>query len=191
MMNESHLQGWCVVASYTCATLDGKGMRELCLDRMAMFKTVMLRADARHEKAKIHGDESIHGWLGADPRLALALARQQSCKTLEFSGAQGEECLWRMDALLVSDFSGSKENSRDGIAGEGLEKSAHLATFLAFGLSYVFSGPPSNGVNMGLFDIAAILSCGNLVALAPLFLGTLYERLDRLRPSLNRLKKAI
>ena len=27
-----------------------------------------------------HGNQSVHRWLGADPRLALALARQQLCR---------------------------------------------------------------------------------------------------------------
>ena len=34
-------------------------------------------------KAKIHGDESIRGWLGEDPRLALARLRQHVDKQVE------------------------------------------------------------------------------------------------------------
>ena len=52
-------------------------------------------------KAKIHGDESIHGWLGEDPRLALARARQYANKQLEavllgscrqFDSAKSKSC---------------------------------------------------------------------------------------------------
>ncbi|KAF7140407.1 hypothetical protein RHSIM_Rhsim06G0084000 [Rhododendron simsii] len=65
--------------------------------------------------------------------------------------------------------------------GPGLKKPAHLATFLAYWLTwYIFPGPPKDGVNTALFELAAILASGESVPLAPLFLGTLFKRLDML-----------
>ena len=60
-------------------------------------------------------------------------------------------------------------------------KPKHLTACLTFWLTwYVFFGPLSDGINCGLFGIAVIFTCGYLVALAPLFLGTLNKRLDTL-----------
>ncbi|KAH7853922.1 hypothetical protein Vadar_008146 [Vaccinium darrowii] len=71
-----------------------------------------------------------------------------------------------------------------GSKGEGFRKSGYLAAFLTLWLSlHVFPGPPEGGVDPNLFGIAAILSTGKSVPLAPLFLGTLYKRLDLIVPA--------
>ena len=41
-----------------------------------------------------------------------------------------------------------------------------------------FLGPPSESLSPGIFALAAILSEGVRLPLAPLFLGGLYARLD-------------
>ncbi|KAG5557254.1 hypothetical protein RHGRI_007499 [Rhododendron griersonianum] len=67
------------------------------------------------------------------------------------------------------------------IDGPGLKEPVHLAAFLAYWLTwYVFPRPPKDGVDTALFALAAILASGESVPLAPLFLGTLFKRLDML-----------
>ncbi|KAI8534241.1 hypothetical protein RHMOL_Rhmol10G0074400 [Rhododendron molle] len=62
-----------------------------------------------------------------------------------------------------------------------MKEPAHLAAFLAYWLTwYIFPGPPKDGVDTALFELAAILASGESVPLAPLFLGTLFKRLDML-----------
>ncbi|KAG5544108.1 hypothetical protein RHGRI_016753 [Rhododendron griersonianum] len=62
------------------------------------------------------------------------------------------------------------------IDGPGLKEPAHLAAFLAYWLTwYIFPGPPKDGVDTALFELAAILASGESVPLAPLFLGTLFK----------------
>ncbi|KAF7129076.1 hypothetical protein RHSIM_Rhsim10G0096700 [Rhododendron simsii] len=66
--------------------------------------------------------------------------------------------------------------------GLGLKELAHLAAFLAYWLTwYIFPGPPKDGVDTTLFELAAILASGESVPLAPLFLGTLFKRLGMLQ----------
>ncbi|KAF7129130.1 hypothetical protein RHSIM_Rhsim10G0123200 [Rhododendron simsii] len=71
--------------------------------------------------------------------------------------------------------------------GPGLKKPAHLAAFLAYWLTwYIFPGPPKDGVDTTLFELAAILASGESVPLAPLFLGTLFKRLGMLQDAARR-----
>ncbi|KAF7151165.1 hypothetical protein RHSIM_Rhsim02G0152100 [Rhododendron simsii] len=71
--------------------------------------------------------------------------------------------------------------------GPGLKESAHLAAFLAYWLTwYLFPGPPKDGVDTTLFELAAILASEESVPLAPLFLGTLFKRLDMLQDAARR-----
>ncbi|XP_058211437.1 uncharacterized protein LOC131323600 [Rhododendron vialii] len=71
--------------------------------------------------------------------------------------------------------------------GSGLKESAHLAAFLAYWLTwYIFPGPPKDGVDTTLFELATILASGESVPLAPLFLGTLFKRLDMLQDAARR-----
>ncbi|KAG5557332.1 hypothetical protein RHGRI_007550 [Rhododendron griersonianum] len=71
--------------------------------------------------------------------------------------------------------------------GPGLKESAHLAAFLAYWLTwYIFPGPPKDGVDTTLFELAAILASKESVPLAPLFLGTLFKRLDMLHDAAQR-----
>ncbi|KAG5548821.1 hypothetical protein RHGRI_014241 [Rhododendron griersonianum] len=71
--------------------------------------------------------------------------------------------------------------------GSGLKEPAHLAAFLAYWLTwYIFPGPPKDGVDTTLFDLAAILASGESVPLAPLFMGTLFKRLDMLHDAARR-----
>ncbi|KAG5523152.1 hypothetical protein RHGRI_035090 [Rhododendron griersonianum] len=73
------------------------------------------------------------------------------------------------------------------IDGPGLKEPAHLAAFLAYWLTwYIFPGPPKDGVDTALFELAAILASGESVPLAPLFLGTLFKRLDMLHDAARR-----
>ncbi|KAI8550611.1 hypothetical protein RHMOL_Rhmol06G0121000 [Rhododendron molle] len=73
------------------------------------------------------------------------------------------------------------------IDGPGLKAPAHLAAFLAYWLTwYIFPGPPKDGVDTTLFELAAILASGESVPLAPLFLGTLFKRLDMLHDAARR-----
>lgn len=47
------------------------------------------------------------------------------------------------------------------IDGPGLKEPAHLAAFLAYWLTwYIFPGPPKDGVDTALFELAAILASG-------------------------------
>ncbi|KAF7113578.1 hypothetical protein RHSIM_RhsimUnG0112000 [Rhododendron simsii] len=71
--------------------------------------------------------------------------------------------------------------------GPGLKEPAHLAAFLAYWLTwYIFPGPPKDGVDTTLFELAAILASGESVPLAPLFLGTLFKRLGMLQDAARR-----
>ncbi|KAG5552835.1 hypothetical protein RHGRI_010816 [Rhododendron griersonianum] len=73
------------------------------------------------------------------------------------------------------------------IDGPGLKEPAHLAAFLAYWLTwYIFPGPPKDGVDTALFELAAIIASGESVPLAPLFLGTLFKRLDMLHDAARR-----
>lgn len=54
-----------------------------------------------------------------------------------------------------------------------------LAAYLAMWLSrFIFPGSPVDGPSTRMFGLASMLSRGLNVPLAPLFLGTLYRRLD-------------
>ncbi|KAG5544349.1 hypothetical protein RHGRI_016935 [Rhododendron griersonianum] len=54
------------------------------------------------------------------------------------------------------------------IDGPGLKEPAHLAAFLAYWLTwYIFPGPPKDGVDTALFELAAILASGESVAPEP------------------------
>ncbi|KAI8537661.1 hypothetical protein RHMOL_Rhmol09G0041500 [Rhododendron molle] len=71
--------------------------------------------------------------------------------------------------------------------GPGLKEPAHLAAFLAYWLTwYIFPGPPKDGVDTALFELAAILASEEYVPLALLFLGTLFKRLDMLHDAARR-----
>ncbi|GAV77020.1 PMD domain-containing protein, partial [Cephalotus follicularis] len=60
----------------------------------------------------------------------------------------------------------------------------NLAAFIPFLLSrYVFPGLPVDGVNRGLFLLAIRISTGDRFLLAPLFVGSLYKRLDLYKKS--------
>ncbi|KAF7130334.1 hypothetical protein RHSIM_Rhsim10G0117000 [Rhododendron simsii] len=71
--------------------------------------------------------------------------------------------------------------------GPRLKEPAHLAAFLAYWLTwYIFPGPPKDGVDTTLFELAAILASGESVPLAPLFLGTLFKRLGMIQDAARR-----
>ncbi|KAE9452525.1 hypothetical protein C3L33_15575, partial [Rhododendron williamsianum] len=71
--------------------------------------------------------------------------------------------------------------------GPGLKEPAHLAAFLAYWLTwYIFPGPPKDGVDTTLFELAAIPASEESIPLAPLFLGTLFKRLDMLHDAARR-----
>lgn len=54
-----------------------------------------------------------------------------------------------------------------------------LAAYLVMWLSrFIFPGSPIDGPSARMFSLAALLSRGSEIPLAPLFLGTLYRRLD-------------
>ncbi|KAH7851959.1 hypothetical protein Vadar_018865 [Vaccinium darrowii] len=77
-----------------------------------------------------------------------------------------------------------KDDLRDEVPGIGFKKVGYLAAFLTLWLSlHVFLSPPEGGIDPGLFKIATILSTGRSVPLAPLFLRTLYRRLDLIAPA--------
>ncbi|KAI8530088.1 hypothetical protein RHMOL_Rhmol11G0028200 [Rhododendron molle] len=87
------------------------------------------------------------------------------------------------------DFGASKAGEEAHVVtdGPGLKEPAHLAAFLAYWLTwYIFPGPPKDGVDTALFELAAILASGEPVPLAPLFLGTLFKRLDMLHDAARR-----
>lgn len=99
--------------------------------------------------------------------------------------------------VLVSRFEsifGRRNRDReDGVNGLGYEKykhsSTYLASFLSYWLSrYILEGAPKDGVDPSMFDIAAYLATGLSVTLGPLFLGTLYRRLDMYQVGAEKLK---
>ncbi|KAI8530212.1 hypothetical protein RHMOL_Rhmol11G0038300 [Rhododendron molle] len=71
--------------------------------------------------------------------------------------------------------------------GPGLKEPTHFAAFLAYWRTwYIFPGPPKDRVDTTLFELAAILTSEESVPLAPLFMGTLFKRLDMLRDAARR-----
>ncbi|KAF7842064.1 Integrase, catalytic core [Senna tora] len=47
-------------------------------------------------------------------------------------------------------------------------------------IGYIFPGPPQESINPVTFTLGALLASGTALPLAPLYLGTLYSRLDQL-----------
>ncbi|KAF7129433.1 hypothetical protein RHSIM_Rhsim10G0123400 [Rhododendron simsii] len=91
--------------------------------------------------------------------------------------------------MLGKDLGASKAGEEAHVVtdGPGLKKPAHLAAFFAHWLTwYIFPGPPKDGVDTTLFELAAILASGESVPLAPLFLGTLFKRLGMLQDAAQR-----
>ncbi|XP_059655262.1 uncharacterized protein LOC132302424 isoform X1 [Cornus florida] len=69
--------------------------------------------------------------------------------------------------------------SRQNVHGPEYNKQYELAGFLAYWLDrYIFEGRPEDGLSREVFPLAAVLSRGISLPLAPMFLGTLYDRLD-------------
>lgn len=62
-----------------------------------------------------------------------------------------------------------------------------MTAFLAAWIScFIFEGPPSGGVNVAAFPLAALLVTRTCLPLAPLFIGTFYWQLDLLKEWLAR-----
>ncbi|XP_059670028.1 uncharacterized protein LOC132315694 [Cornus florida] len=77
---------------------------------------------------------------------------------------------------------GSAQHPRRSVTGPEYGKSYELAAFLSYWLDqFIFEGKPEDGINERVFPLAAALSCGRALPLAPMFLGTLYYRLDMLK----------
>ncbi|XP_059656851.1 uncharacterized protein LOC132303569 [Cornus florida] len=68
------------------------------------------------------------------------------------------------------------------VNGPEFDKPLHLAGFLSYWLDrFIFEGRPEDGLNTRVFPLAAVLARGCAVRLAPMFLGTLYHRLDMIK----------
>ena len=74
---------------------------------------------------------------------------------------------------------------RQYIVGDGVEQ--RLAAYLACWLSkFIFGGSPEDGPCSHLFGLAAMLSCGRVLLLGQIFLGSLYMRLDMVAADMRR-----
>ncbi|XP_059670029.1 uncharacterized protein LOC132315695 [Cornus florida] len=82
----------------------------------------------------------------------------------------------------ISNLMGSAQLFRESVTGPEFGKRYELAGFLSYWLDrFIFEGKPEGGINERVFPLAAALSRGCALPLAPMFLGTLYYRLDMLK----------
>ncbi|XP_059670027.1 uncharacterized protein LOC132315693 [Cornus florida] len=76
---------------------------------------------------------------------------------------------------------------RRSVTGPQYGKRYELAAFLSYWLDrFIFEGKPDGAINQRVFPLAAVLSRGRTLPLAPMFLGTLYYRLDMLKQDCAR-----
>ncbi|KAE9465168.1 hypothetical protein C3L33_02948, partial [Rhododendron williamsianum] len=76
---------------------------------------------------------------------------------------------------------------RDFVAGPQYKQRLYMAGFFAFFLSYyVLPDYPVDSPSPAVFPLAVLLARGQPVALAPLFLGSLYRQLDLVHADLAR-----
>ncbi|KAE9445285.1 hypothetical protein C3L33_22818, partial [Rhododendron williamsianum] len=69
--------------------------------------------------------------------------------------------------------------ARDFVAGPQYRQRLYMAGFFSYFLCYyVLPDYPIDGLSQAVFPLAVLLACGQPVALAPLFLGSLYRQLD-------------
>ncbi|XP_059624660.1 uncharacterized protein LOC132267522 [Cornus florida] len=74
------------------------------------------------------------------------------------------------------------QHSLRSVRGPGYGKRYELAAYLSYWLDrFIFEGKPEDGINERVFPLAAVLSRGHALPLAPMFLGTLYYRLSMLK----------
>lgn len=76
---------------------------------------------------------------------------------------------------------------RDFVTGPHYGQRLYMVGFFAFFLSYyVMPGYPVDSPSPAVFPLAVLLARGQLVALAPFFLGSLYRQLDLVHTNLGR-----
>ncbi|KAF7153003.1 hypothetical protein RHSIM_Rhsim01G0106400 [Rhododendron simsii] len=127
------------------------------------------------------------GSLSPPQRDMVEALRRSVCPEKGHNGVKNTFTEWAR--YWYKDLGASKAGEGAHIVtdGPGLKEPAHLAAFLAYWLTwYIFPGPPKDGVDTTLFELAAILASGESVPLAPLFLGTLFKRLGMLQDATQR-----
>ena len=81
---------------------------------------------------------------------------------------------------------GQPEGERHFTKGPAYRSDLEVPALIAFWLDrFVFPGPSSESISPGIFVLAALLSEGVRLPLAPLFLGGLYARLDQIQAQLE------
>ncbi|GAV70635.1 PMD domain-containing protein [Cephalotus follicularis] len=132
----------------------------------------------------LFGDENVQSLTASPEEKLMNTALIKSLKASNVGSARATFSSW-----IKYHFGSAVDEKKcllDFEKGKGFKPKLNLAAFIAFWLSrYVFPCLLVDGVNRSLFMLAIKISKGDRFYLAPLFVGSLYKRLDLYKRSME------